>query len=263
MLRSLRVSAPKILGRPTWAPLGAGTPTCPTKRQTALPTAHTPMDSKAAGLLLALSLTSLASCTSIETERNDWSAYGGPGAEHFRQQEVKIDHLADPAEPTNRALWAVNREATNYVVGPLATGWQTLVPSFARTGLLNFGRNLLYPVRLVNNLAQGKPGGAWEETSDFFVNTTVGGAGFWDPANNAGTSTPEDFGQSFEKAGWEDSSMVVLPFFGPTTARDTVGLVLDSLLDPATYFPPRIPGPALQREQRHPERVRAVRGDHL
>ena len=188
-------------------------------------------------ILIAL----LSSCTSIKTERNDWSTYTGPGAEHFRKPEVRIEHLTDPAEPFNRTIWAANRGAITYVVGPIARGWRAITPSFLRTGLTNFGRNLLYPVRLVNNLVQAKGTGAWNETRDFVVNTTVGVAGFWDPADNATTSTQEDFGQSLESAGWEDSRLAVFPLLGPTTVRDSLGLIVDSVLDPASYFFPASP----------------------
>ena len=142
----------------------------------------------------ALALALLVSCTSIETQRNDWSTYDGPGKEHFLEPEVVLEHPADPAEPTNRKLWAFNRGAYTNVGGPLARGWKAITPKPLRTGLTNFGRNLLFPTRFVNSLLQGKLTGAWNETKRFVVNSTVGVAGLFDVVGDSWAHSNEDFG---------------------------------------------------------------------
>ena len=190
----------------------------------------------------AFALALLVGCTSIETQRNDWSAYDGPGQEHFLEPEVVLEHPADPAEPTNRKLWAFNRGAYTYVGGPLARGWKAITPKPLRTGLTNFGRNLLFPTRFVNSLLQGKLTGAWNETKRFVVNSTVGVAGLFDVVGDSWAHSNEDFGQTFEAAGWKDSSLFVIPLLGPSTARDTLGLAFDSAIDVLSYFPPASPG---------------------
>jgi hypothetical protein len=96
----------------------------------------------------------------------------------------------------------------------------------------------------VANLLQGHFAGARDETLRFLVNTTVGGLGFFDPASRWGIEpAEEDMGQTLAVWGWQPSTFLVLPLFGPSTLRDAVGLVPDSLLDPATYFFPA--GPVL------------------
>ena len=86
---------------------------------------------------------------------------------------------------------------------------------------------------------------AGTETARFAVNSTVGIAGLWDPALRwlDLQPAPEDFGQVFGRWGWDPSTYLVLPIFGPSTIRDGVGLIPDAYLDPATYFFPA--GPVL------------------
>ena len=108
----------------------------------------------------------------------------------------------------------------------------------------HFSENLVYPRRLLANLLQGKGNAAWEETQRFVVNTTIGVAGFFDPAARWGMPKhDEDFGQTFAVWGWQPSTFVSLPFFGPSSVRDTAGLVPDSLTNPIGWLLPF--GPAL------------------
>jgi ABC-type transporter lipoprotein component MlaA len=98
----------------------------------------------------------------------------------------------------------------------------------------------------VANLLQGNFREARDETYRFGINTTVGLAGFFDPATHWGIeSAEEDFGQTFATWGWRDSTFLSLPVFGPSTLRDGLGLIPDSLLNPATYFFPAGPPLAL------------------
>jgi phospholipid-binding lipoprotein MlaA len=54
---------------------------------------------------------------------------------------------------------------------------------------------------------------------------------------NGGERRKEDFGQTLAHYGWENSAYFVLPIFGPSTVRDTGGLLVDSLFfDPISYI---------------------------
>jgi ABC-type transporter lipoprotein component MlaA len=139
----------------------------------------------------------------------------------------------------NRAFWGLNEGIAVWVLRPIGTGWRWLFPRPVRTALGNFFTNLLYPGRLINNLLQGKGGKAWTETERFAVNTTVGVLGFRDQATRWGIGrSKEDFGQTFAKWGWRDSTYFVIPFFGPSTVRDTLGFAGNLAVDPAFWFPP-------------------------
>ncbi len=96
--------------------------------------------------------------------------------------------VPDPVEPINRAIWAFNQTLMTGVIKPTARGYRFIVVKPVRTGIGNFGRNVTYPGRLINNLLQGKWTGARVETDRFFCNTFAGGAGFFGCGDSNGRS---------------------------------------------------------------------------
>ena len=72
----------------------------------------------------------------------------------------------------------------------------------------------------------------------FVINSTVGILGIWDPAAVLGLEKQgkEDFGQTIGVWGAKSGCYFVLPIFGPTTARDAVGLVGNFFLDPVYHI---------------------------
>jgi ABC-type transporter lipoprotein component MlaA len=147
--------------------------------------------------------------------------------------------VPDPLEPFNRAMWAFNKGLMTDVVKPTSKVYRFVIRKPVRTAIGNFGRNLTYPGRLINNLLQEKWKGAGDESWRFICNTTVGIAGFFDvatrwqiPKSNA------DFGQTFGKWGWEPQFYLMLPIFGPSNDRDTVGLAADTAANPLIYISP-------------------------
>ncbi len=187
---------------------------------------------------LLFAIVAVGGC-STAVQRNDWSAYTGPGAEHFRKQEYKLPYVPDPLEPTNRVAWAANDFVLFGVIEPVTAVWRFLVPQCIRSHLVNAAENITYPVRAVNNLLQGKFDKARDETHRFVINTTVGVLGLFDPAAEWGIApAPEDLGLTFVQWGWTDSHYVVVPFLGPSTVRDAIGEFGDLFLDPTTYFYP-------------------------
>jgi phospholipid-binding lipoprotein MlaA len=105
----------------------------------------------------------------------------------------------------------------------------------------NFFQNLTTPVRFVNCHLQGKKTVADVELKRFWVNTTAGVLGFGDPAkdrHNLAPPTKEDLGQTIATYGVGDGFYLVLPIFGPSTLRDSVGMVGDMFLNPVFYVEP-------------------------
>jgi MlaA lipoprotein len=106
--------------------------------------------------------------------------------------------VPDPMEPLNRVMWAFNKGLMTGVIKPTSKVYRVVVVKPVRTGIGNFGKNLTYPGRLINNLLQGKWSGARDESYRFVCNTTVGVAGFFDVAGKWKIPKSDaDFGQTF------------------------------------------------------------------
>jgi len=143
----------------------------------------------------------------------------------------------DPLIGYNRIMTRVNDRVYFWVLKPAAQAYGTVMPKFIRQCISRFFANLEYPVRLVNNLLQFKIKGAGIETLRFGMNSTLGIAGFMDPAKEGFRLTPseEDFGQTLGFYGFTGGFHLVLPLFGPANFRDTLGRVPDNYLDPLNY----------------------------
>jgi len=156
--------------------------------------------------------------------------------------------VPDPIEPLNRVVWAFNKAVMVDVVKPTAKVYRFVVRKPVRTGISNFGRNITWPGRLINNLLQGKWAGARHETDRFLCNTFLGFAGFVDVATRWKIPKSDaDFGQTFGQWGWKPGCYVMLPIYGPSNERDTVGLAADTFANPLTYVSPynfRLDNPA-------------------
>lgn len=143
------------------------------------------------------------------------------------QQTERVAQI-DPFERVNRAVFSFNETADQYVIKPIAEGYQFILPEFVRTGVTNFFSNINDVLIAANNLLQGKPGNAASDIGRFFVNSTIGVLGLFDVATDMGLDkNREDFGQTLGVWGIGDGPYVVLPFFGPSNVRDTVGFVVD------------------------------------
>jgi phospholipid-binding lipoprotein MlaA len=111
------------------------------------------------------------------------------------------------------------------------------LPKRIRTGVANVFHNLFFPIRLANNLLQGKFKNSLEESERFLLNSTVGFLGFWDVAEYRFGIKPhnEDFGQTLGHYGVGSGFHIVLPILGPSNLRDAISLYPDSLLSVINY----------------------------
>lgn len=144
---------------------------------------------------------------------------------------------SDSWEGFNRGVYGFNTVADKILVKPLAKGYKFVTPDIVERGVNNVFGNLGYPVVIVNNLLQGKPGTALKDTGRFLLNSTVGVAGIFDVATPAGLpANNEDFGQTLAVWGVPSGPYVVLPFLGPSTLRDALTLPADQALDVRTHL---------------------------
>jgi phospholipid-binding lipoprotein MlaA len=148
--------------------------------------------------------------------------------------------IADPIEPVNRAMFQFNDKFYFWVLKPVARGYNAVVPEPVRISVKNFFRNVEMPIRFVNSLLQGKFKGAGTELARFGINTTIGVAGFFDVAKSKFDLNPydKDFGQTLGFYGMGGLMYIVWPILGPSTVRDTIGLVGDTFLNPVSYISP-------------------------
>jgi len=152
--------------------------------------------------------------------------------------EYAVAPVSDPWEPLNRATFWLNDGLYTFLFRPVSTVYKTIIPKFVRTGVYNAFENVKYPVRFVNDSLQGKFQRAGLETAKFLVNTTVGIGGLGRPSDHipALADVPgADTGQTLAKWGIGNGPYIVLPLLGPSTVRDTVGLVGDYGLNPVTW----------------------------
>ena len=139
----------------------------------------------------------------------------------------------DPWENLNRKTHNFNMTLDDYVIRPIAETYDFIIPEFVQTGFSNVFDNLGAPVSAANNLIQFKPVGFITETSRFILNSTFGIFGLFDVASRLGIKERnEDFGQSLGNWGFASGPYLVIPFFGPSSARDGFSLAPDYYLRP-------------------------------
>ncbi len=147
----------------------------------------------------------------------------------------------DPWESFNEKMFNFNHDILDrFVLKPVATAWNKVVPETVQRHLKNAIYNLGMPRRFVNNLLQGKVQRAGLELTRFIFNTTAGIGGFFDVATviDVEKVPDEDTGQTFGVWGAGPGPYLVLPFLPPLDVRDGIGFGIDGLLDPLNYFIP-------------------------
>ena len=143
----------------------------------------------------------------------------------------------DPLEAINRGVYKFNDVSDKAVFKPIAGAYKAVIPSPVRTGVSNFFANLGTFVTAINQALQFKFNKAAESAGRFVINSTVGIAGLFDVASTQGIPRyKEDLGQTLGYWGVGNGAYLVLPFIGPSTIRDTTGLVAESMtIDPLMY----------------------------
>ena len=150
---------------------------------------------------------------------------------------AEFERTNDPLEPMNREILDFNLFVDRILIKPVAIGYRTVVPSYARDRMRNFLDNLNEPVIFINDSLQGEFSRAHTTFARFLFNTTFGGGGLWDRASTEiGLEKQSgDFGQTLYVWGVPDGPYLVLPIFGPSNPRDAAGIVVDSYMDPWGY----------------------------
>ncbi|MDI1310043.1 MAG: VacJ family lipoprotein [Methylotenera sp.] len=143
----------------------------------------------------------------------------------------------DPLEGLNRGVYKFNDVTDRAIIKPVAIAYKTITPSPIRTGFNNFFTNLGSLTTVLNDILQLKLADAFTDAGRFVINSTFGIAGFIDVAGKDNIRYhKEDFGQTLGFWGVGNGPYLVLPLLGPSSFRDTTGLVFDIVTsDPITY----------------------------
>lgn len=197
-------------------------------------------------LILLLILFALSGCatTSNKATSSDTSKLlvtepnGDDFEDEFSDEEFDIKKVNDPLRGYNRFMTKFNDNFFIYLLDPVARAYKAVVHEEIRSSIGNFSHNLIFSIRVVNNLLQLKFKNAIEETARFSINSTIGLLGLFDPAKKYFNLEPheEDFGQTLGHYGLGSGFHIVLPFLGPSNLRDMLSLYPDSYISPFYYF---------------------------
>ena len=148
---------------------------------------------------------------------------------------TNVNSAEECFEGTSRAIFKFNMVLDDIVLEPLAKGYNKL-PSPIRTGSKNFTSNIGTLLSIPNNVLQGNFNQLGHSVGSFVVNSTIGILGFLNPAEKIGLKPlKEDVGQTLGSYGIGPGCYFVLPILGPTTARDSFGLLADTFVDPFAH----------------------------
>ena len=138
-------------------------------------------------------------------------------------------------EGTSRAIFKFNMAVDDIIIEPLAKGYNKL-PAPIRSGTSNFTSNIGTLLSIPNNILQGNFKQLGHSVGSFTINSTLGIFGFLNPAEKMGLKPhKEDVGQTLGSYGIGTGCYFVLPILGPTTARDSIGLLADTFIDPFAH----------------------------
>lgn len=144
--------------------------------------------------------------------------------------------IHDPYEAANRRTHAFNKGLDTALVRPMSNG-VALLPEEATDTVLNFASNLSLPGMVLNGLLQADLEGVATNTARFLLNSTFGIGGLFDPASRVGLyAETTDFGETLAVWGVPEGAYVELPFYGSSTERDAIGLLVDFVIDPLRSY---------------------------
>ncbi len=153
--------------------------------------------------------------------------------------DVSRTGIDDPYEERNRKVHEFNRGLDRGLVKPASKIYGNVLTPDMQDSVGHFSKNLGMPGQVANNILQGDLGGATNNSVRFVFNVIFGLGGLFDPASDFGIPhDPTGFGETLHVWGAKEGAYVELPFFGPSTTRDTAGLAADILLDPLSLALP-------------------------
>ncbi len=183
-------------------------------------------------------LLAAADPTTIPSAVPDQNASADEPLDPFAKPGETAVEEYDPWEPLNSKIFDFNWKLDQWILKPVAKGYNVVMPNVVQVGISNVFYNSRVTPRFLNNVFQGKFKGAGIEAGRFLINTTVGIGGFFDVAQHYfKLRTPEeDLGQTLGFYGVKPGPYVMVPLLGPYTVRDLAGYVGDLVLNPIYWL---------------------------
>ena len=181
-------------------------------------------------LLLTFSLTGCAAnLVNGQAEVRPWHSIN-----EFRDQ--RFAEVKDPWEGFNQNVYRFNFFLDKYALIPVVNGYEYVTPTFVQNRVSGIFNNLSEVRNLSNSMVQLKAKESVTTLGRFLTNSTLGLGGMFDPATKFGmVRHDEDFGKTLGYWGVGSGPYLVLPFFGPSSVRDTGGLAVDSAVTYGIY----------------------------
>jgi phospholipid-binding lipoprotein MlaA len=160
------------------------------------------------------------------------------GTRRFGPNMVVVAEYRDPLMRLNRVVFAFNDVSYRYLLVPAARTYINVVPDPVKEGIGNFFYNLRTPIYALNHLFQGKPDQTVKDLGRFVVNTTVGIAGIFDPADSWLDMERQvtGAGDTLAQYGVGYGAYLVLPFIGSSNLRNAGGMFLEMPLNSLEYL---------------------------
>lgn len=134
----------------------------------------------------------------------------------------------DPLEPLNRKIFCFNMALDRALFRPIARAYDKVMPPTLACGIGNFFDNIDDITNIPNEILQFKFYDAWSDVWRVGFNSTIGLFGLIDVATCAGLPKHhQDFGLTLARYGFVCSTYLMVPFFGPSTIRDSIGWFVD------------------------------------
>lgn len=151
-------------------------------------------------------------------------------------ETTNIVEIKDPLESVNRKIFIFNDSFDKYFLEFVAKAYREQLPKPVRTVVRNFITNLSLPVSTFNSILQGKSENSLATFSHFLINSTIGIGGLFNVAGEKNIRyNQEDFGQTLGHYGVDSGIYIMIPFLGPSSARDLGGIAVDKSVNPIEF----------------------------
>jgi phospholipid-binding lipoprotein MlaA len=144
----------------------------------------------------------------------------------------------DPYEPINREIHKFNMALDATMLKPPAKFYKAVIPAGVRASINNFYNNIYMIPTVANDLLQAQWRHASDDAGRFVVNSTIGLGGLLDVASKYNLPLHRnDLGLTFARWGDKKSPYIVIPFLGPSTIRDGMGMLFEfTVMTPYPYI---------------------------